>query len=625
MLSKNERIPSVSIPYIPANFIKALPRSILYSGVIFLATVTGSIQAAPPTELRIGVAGHAFDHLGDIGNQVEAAAASGGNIIYTTGLGAYGYQGLPAGAELLKARKNALAYTQQAKSHGIRLALGYVCATSIVGLKSFNQHWSAQFRAQFKTPPADWRQQDKDGHPLASWYGGEYQPACMNNPDWRAYEKFMVRLQLESGHEGIFFDNPTVHPQGCYCPCCMEKFAAYLTATTGAFPPADHSVKELRKLAIAQPNEFLQFRSTTARDFLAEMRTYARTINRHALITCNNSLNSADALYSQCRSHGYNINEMSRTEDLVVVEDMSSQPRSMPNGRSIEYGPTYKLLHALSHGKPVVAVTLAEADYHTSPNLVRLAMAEATANEASYLMWPTWPENKRQTMAMAIRPQADLLRSNEKLLNDTQPRCDVLLFLPFRRWIETNICNTSALAATLSRLNIQFMVSSEEDLERILGSRKSKPLVLLIESLSVLTAKEKQLLKTFERDGGRVVAADGIGGLDKLAIQAPSISLQAPETVRAVVRDQRNRTMVHLYNLDVERLSSYEDKVHPAQGIHITLHVPFRRVHSVRALTADRNGTAGQLEFTTKPEANGAILEATVPRLEIETILVVEK
>ena len=29
----------------------------------------------------------------------------------------------------------------------------------------------------------------------------------MNNPDWRAYEKFIVRQQLESGCDGIFFDN----------------------------------------------------------------------------------------------------------------------------------------------------------------------------------------------------------------------------------------------------------------------------------------------------------------------------------------------------------------------------------------------------------------------------------
>ena len=49
----------------------------------------------------------------------------------------------------------------------------------------------------------------------------------MNNPDWRNYEEFMVRQQLETGHDGIFFDNPTVHPQGCYCPHCMERFDAF--------------------------------------------------------------------------------------------------------------------------------------------------------------------------------------------------------------------------------------------------------------------------------------------------------------------------------------------------------------------------------------------------------------
>ena len=40
-------------------------------------------------------------------------------------------------------------------------------------------------------------------------------------------------------------------------------------------------------------------------------------------------------------------------------------------------------------------------------------------------------------MIAAIRPQADLLRANEHLLNDTAARRDVVLFLPFRRWLET--------------------------------------------------------------------------------------------------------------------------------------------------------------------------------------------
>ena len=59
--------------------------------------------------------------------------------------------------------------------------------------------------------------------------------------------------------------------------------------------------------------------------------------------------------------YAYDIDEMSKAEDYVVVEDMHSQPRTEANGQTFEYGPTYKLLHAISHGKPIVAVTIANA------------------------------------------------------------------------------------------------------------------------------------------------------------------------------------------------------------------------------------------------------------------------
>ncbi|MSU21326.1 MAG: hypothetical protein EXS30_08015 [Pedosphaera sp.] len=50
----------------------------------------------------------------------------------------------------------------------------------------------------------------------------------MNSPGWRAYEKFKVRQQLITVHDGILFDNPTGYPQGCYCRFCVEEFAVFL-------------------------------------------------------------------------------------------------------------------------------------------------------------------------------------------------------------------------------------------------------------------------------------------------------------------------------------------------------------------------------------------------------------
>ena len=104
--------------------------------------------------------------------QADAAAASGATIIYTGGLGEAGYLGLPPQSQLDQLCRNEGAYIHRAKSAGIELAIGYLCATSIVDLKTFDKNWTPEFRSQFKTPPAEWRQQDRHGKPLPSWYGG---------------------------------------------------------------------------------------------------------------------------------------------------------------------------------------------------------------------------------------------------------------------------------------------------------------------------------------------------------------------------------------------------------------------------------------------------------------------
>ena len=594
--------------------------------VLALTVGSGSVFAGAARELRVGRAFHAFDHLGNTGAQAETAALAGANIIYATGLGGVGYCGLPAAASLSAQRAAVSAYNQNARRNGIRLILGYLCATSIVKLETFDANWSVAFRRQFQTPPAAWRQQGRDGQALLSWYGGDYQPACLNNPDWRAYEKFMVRQQLITGHDGIFFDNPTVHPQGCYCAFCMEKFSVFLRAV--GVTVGDSSIEVLRRLVDQNPAEFLRFRCTTARDFLAEMRRYARTIKSGALITCNNSLNAPNVLFSQARTYGYNLFEKSQAEDLVVVEDMSHQPRLLANGRTLEYGPNYRQLTALSHGKPIVAVTIAEGDYHTPPNLVRLAMAEAAAHAASYLAWPTWPSEQRAHMAAAIRPQADFLRQHEKLLNNTTPRADVLLFLPFQRWVETNRCTASELAATLTQQNVQYQVVTEADLaatlEPAIKSHRQSPPALLVESASVLTAEGRAGVADFEKRGGRVLWADQPNWLNALsAAVTPSIAVVSVPTVRVVVRDQPRRSVVHLYHLGVERLSAFEDRVHPVTDLSLRLRVPFAKVRSVTALTADVTATAGNLPFTVERAAEATWVMVRLPQLALSTILVV--
>ncbi len=574
-------------------------------------------EAAAP-DLRVGAAFHAFDHLGNYGRQAEAAAASGVTLIYATGVGGDGYLGLPPAAEWEARRKDCAEYVRQAKSLGIKTVLGYLCATSIVGLDTFAKHWTDEQRAEFRSAPETWLQQDIDGKPLESWYGGAYKPACMNHPDWRAYERYMVRAQLQSGHDGIFFDNPTVHPKGCYCPHCMAGFSAFLR--NEGVGVNDESTEALRKLAAARPSDFKRYRCTIARNFIQDMRTCARNLNPNALLTANNSLNSPGAFYSQCDVYAYNIHEMSKTEDFVVVEDMATQPRALPDGKLLEYGPTYRQLHAIIHDKPLVAVTIAEGDYHTPPNLVRLAMIEGVAHGASYMLWSTWPEDVRPKMAAAVRPCADWLRSHADLLQALKPRQDVLVFLPFRRWLDTEDCAVSDLAAQLTRANIAYGVFCEDDFASALQGR---PRALLLEKREVLLPAEQEAVAAYEASGGRVLTADSRKWLNALrkAAGAPSLLIDGPKAVRGVVADAPGKTAVWLYNLNVQRLSSFEDRVIPAEALKLTVRVPFHELTSAVLSACGPEKASQPLEFSTNAKDGALFVHLEIPKLPVGALV----
>ena len=104
----------------------------------------------------------------------------------------------------------------------------------------------------------------------------------------------------------------------------------------------------------------------------------------------------------------------------------------------------------------------------------------------------------------------------------------------------------------------------------------------------------------------------------------PSLKIDGPATVRAVVRDQPKRRIVHLLNLNVQRLSSFEDKVTPARDVRLQVRLPFPTFKTVKALSADPEASQGLIPYKLVRDKKGALLEITVPRLVVSTILVIE-
>jgi hypothetical protein len=230
-------------------------------------------------------------------------------------------------------------------------------------------------------------------------------------------------------------------------------------------------------------------------------------------------------------------------------------------------------------------------------------------------------------MATEIRPQADFLRSQEPWLNQTRVRRDALLFLPFQQWVHTNTCTASQIARRLTQSNVQYEVLSEEawTLKNLTRKQPRLP-VLICESPEVLSAKESVIVDAFKRRGGSIVFANQPHWSDQLnqLLVKPSVELHGPSTLRAVVRDLGSTTLLHLYNLQIERLSSFEDKVTPAENIRIQCRVPKRTLRSVKALGADTGATSGPIPFQVTPDGREFVVTFELPRVEISTLVRIE-
>jgi hypothetical protein len=103
------------------------------------------------------------------------------------------------------------------------------------------------------------------------------------------------------------------------------------------------------------------------------------------------------------------------------------------------------------------------------------------------------------------------------------------------------------------------------------------------------------------------------------------VSIKGAPTLRAVIRDQTDAAVVHLLNLNVQRLSSFDDKVNPARDVHMEVRVPFAGVGRVEAITADEGATRGEVPFGFKREDDGGVVTLDVQRVDVSTMLVIRK
>lgn len=585
------------------------------AGLLFSLT---TLSATTAPFLETGELRPAFDHLGAINQQMDAAIASGCTVVYATGLGRYSYTGLPARAEMETYLAELREYNRKAHAGGARVVLSYLCATSIVGVDTFDAHWDDYFPGRpAGFAPKRMLQQDIKGNNLPSWYGGNYAPADLWNPYWRQYAKLTIKLAADSGHDGVFFDNPTVHPDGNFSPYAMEAWARFLRKVRVKKIPGD--LHGLRAYTGPHQDLWRKFRATEAADFIREMQAYCKTLRPGFLLTVNNSLNAWDSFYSQLRQYGYSIAEQSRHEDLVTIEDMSSQPRRQGNSY-VSYGSTLRLIHAIANGRPL-AVCTTDGDYVCPPELMGLAIAECTAHDAAYMAWTCWKPDVRKGFAVELDRYQEFLQTNAALFGGTSAPADLLLVWPYENWVNRSDCPTTHLARAMSAASFQYDVVTEADLTS--ARLKAYRAVTFASEEGLARTETAKLLARYTQRGGKVIPLGSDLAPLREALGPVSVTLDQP-AVRGVVRRTRSgEYLLHLYNLNVTRQDTYDDSVTPAENVHVSWLLPAgaRAPKEVQLLTPDSNGTSGEAAWKMQSVGNRPRLDFVVPRLWVWTIV----
>jgi len=135
-------------------------------------------------------------------------------------------------------------YVASMKAAGVDRVLAYICMMTTggdpetrTGFWALWDNWDAF--SEFDIPPRPeedpiaWQQRQVDGSPVIAYTRehAAYKPMfrwtnCVNNPAWRAYQRWVTEEAARCGIDGFFVDNAGT--QHCYCEHCRAGFEEWL-------------------------------------------------------------------------------------------------------------------------------------------------------------------------------------------------------------------------------------------------------------------------------------------------------------------------------------------------------------------------------------------------------------
>jgi len=246
------------------------------------------------------------------------------------------------------------------------------------GIKVFGYVQSSNCVYDVSYKDKDWYALDPQGKRF-NYYTGRYM-TCWSHPEWRTHLRDIVRGIVESGAEGVFYDNPWhatepmhlggawVGSAGCYCEQCREAYREFSgkEIPTLISPDTDPSSRE-----------YLRWRAEQVTSTLDELSQYARSLNPEIVI----SANDYDAVMrNSYLTLGIDLAGLARVQDVIMIENFC-MPR-WDGDLLINNALTLRTAHALISDTPLSTIPYDKGigfDGVYPPRRFRQAIAEAAA------------------------------------------------------------------------------------------------------------------------------------------------------------------------------------------------------------------------------------------------------
>lgn len=403
----------------------------------------------------------------------------------------------------------------------------------------YDKTWQ-QYEDYFGKRPGDlleMAQRDVKGNPRPYVYeGDEGYHLCVNSPGVRQYTKGLIRMIVEAGGDGSFYDGPYVTEGRCYCRWCRERFRQWLKDTYSSADLAKHF--GVTDVATVEPPQsakeklwvpFRRFNAWSLYDFMRDTKAYARSLNPRYLMTSNFCMWDGQP-FSPITGTAEDAEVESKIIDVLFDEAKYGAGPHWDKGGKVSNSTDCRHLLAAAQGIPSALLKTAPEGKtpEAGANLTRLALAEAAANGI------TWQLHRLKPDAAAGAEQySSFLAAREEVLAKCRPWSTVAVWTSATQAYFDAATYPTAVSRFLADNHIphKFVIDAEVAAGKLGGYE-----VLVIPEVKVISAKQATALEAFVRSGRGLVLMGPCGVLDEWGDARAALPLGQPAAAKEVTR-----------------------------------------------------------------------------------------